>query len=66
VKDHGALERQPLLEGKSMSIVIASTHRPKAQPAVTPASSPAVGAETTVPAEMPAEAPAASPARAGE
>jgi translation initiation factor IF-3 len=66
VKDHGALERQPLLEGKSMSIVIASTHRPKTQPAVAPASSPAVGAETTVPAEMPAEAPAASPARAGE
>ncbi len=29
VKDHGALERQPLLEGKSMSIVVASTHRPK-------------------------------------
>ena len=33
VKDHGAVERQPLLEGKSMSIVIASTHKPKAQPA---------------------------------
>ncbi len=31
VKDHGALERQPLLEGKSMSIVIASTHKPKTQ-----------------------------------
>ena len=33
VKDHGAVERQPLLEGKSMSIVIASTHKPKPQPA---------------------------------
>ncbi len=32
VKDHGAVERQPLLEGKSMSIVIASTHKPKAPP----------------------------------
>lgn len=33
IKDHGAVERQPLLEGKSMSIVIASTHKPKPQPA---------------------------------
>jgi translation initiation factor IF-3 len=29
IKDHGQLERQPLLEGKSMSIVVASTHKPK-------------------------------------
>lgn len=29
VKDHGALERAPLLEGKSMHITIASTHKPK-------------------------------------
>jgi len=28
IKDHGAVERQPILEGKSMSIVVASTHRP--------------------------------------
>jgi translation initiation factor IF-3 len=34
VKDHGALERQPLLEGKSMSIVVASTRRPKVAQAV--------------------------------
>jgi translation initiation factor IF-3 len=33
VKDHGAVERQPLLEGKSMSIVIASTHKPRVQAA---------------------------------
>jgi translation initiation factor IF-3 len=31
IRDHGAVERQPLLEGKSMSIVVASTHRPKTQ-----------------------------------
>lgn len=31
IKEHGAIERQPLLEGKSMSIVIASSH--KARPA---------------------------------
>ncbi|MGH2466704.1 MAG: translation initiation factor IF-3 [Candidatus Limnocylindrales bacterium] len=29
VKDHGTVERQPLLEGKSMSIVITSLHKPK-------------------------------------
>jgi len=29
LKDHGILERAPLLEGKSMHITIASTHKPK-------------------------------------
>ncbi len=29
VKDHGILERAPLLEGKSMHVTIASTHKPK-------------------------------------
>jgi translation initiation factor IF-3 len=29
VKDHGVIERAPLLEGKSMHITIASTHKPK-------------------------------------
>ncbi|MBA2557355.1 MAG: translation initiation factor IF-3 [Chloroflexi bacterium] len=33
IKEHGTVERQPLLEGKSMSIVVASTHKPKIQPA---------------------------------
>lgn len=32
VGDHGALERQPLLEGKAMSIVIGSTHKLQVQP----------------------------------
>src|SRR5918997_1140985 len=31
IADHGTVERMPLLEGKSMSIVIASTHKPKLQ-----------------------------------
>jgi len=31
VQEHGTVERQPLLEGRSMSLVIASTHKPKAQ-----------------------------------
>ena len=33
VQDHGTVERQPLLEGKSMWMVIASTHKPKVQAA---------------------------------
>ena len=44
IKEHGAVERQPLLEGKSMSIVIASTHKPKSQPGATPEGRPAVPA----------------------
>ncbi len=32
VGEHGVVERQPLLEGRSMSLVIASTHKPKVQP----------------------------------
>ena len=31
VGEHAQLERQPLLEGKQMSIVMASTHKPKVQ-----------------------------------
>ena len=31
VKDHGVAERTPLLEGKSMHITMASTHKPKVQ-----------------------------------
>ncbi len=31
VGEHGAVERQPLLEGKQMSLVITSTHKPKSQ-----------------------------------
>ena len=57
IKDHGAVERQPLLEGKSMSIVIASTHKPKSQPGATPEGRPAAPA----PGEAgPAPAPAPS------
>ena len=33
VKDHGDAERMPLLEGKSMHITMASTHKPKVQEA---------------------------------
>jgi translation initiation factor IF-3 len=58
IKEHGAVERQPLLEGKSMSIVIASTHKPKSQPGATPEGRPA--------APAPGEAgPAPEPASSG-
>lgn len=30
IDEHGAVERQPLLEGKQMSLVITSNHKPKA------------------------------------
>jgi hypothetical protein len=29
IKEHGVVERPPLLEGKSMHISVASTHKPK-------------------------------------
>lgn len=34
VGEHAQVERQPLLEGKQMSLVMASTHKPKVQEAV--------------------------------
>jgi len=35
IKDHGTVDRQPLLEGKSMSMTVASTHKPKIIPTPT-------------------------------
>ena len=43
VADHGVVERVPLLEGKSMFITMASTHKPKGHEGGTPAK-PAAGA----------------------
>jgi translation initiation factor IF-3 len=31
IKEHGVVERAPLLEGKSMHLTVASTHKPKGQ-----------------------------------
>jgi translation initiation factor IF-3 len=76
VKDHGVAERTPLLEGKSMHITMASTHKPKshdapdrkhpvdAVPEDAAAETPDVPEEQTVVAAKPAAAPAASPAPA--
>jgi translation initiation factor IF-3 len=75
VKDHGVAERTPLLEGKSMHITMASTHKPKSHDApdrkhavdevpadalAIPAEAPA-GAGATAPA---GPAPATAPAKA--
>jgi translation initiation factor IF-3 len=46
VKDHGAIERAPLLEGKSMHITIASTHKPKPREAGAGDRTPPPAAET--------------------
>jgi translation initiation factor IF-3 len=67
VEEHGVVERQPVLEGKSMFIVLASTHKPKI---VEPTSRPprveeSDTAEPVVTGEAVAEpvaAPAAKPA----
>ena len=56
VKEHGVIERPPILEGKSMFITLASTHKPKTDaPAAAPAAAPDVAA-----APNPADAPAAT------
>jgi translation initiation factor IF-3 len=36
VKEHGAIERQPVLEGRAMSIVLASNHKPRPRSAPAP------------------------------
>jgi translation initiation factor IF-3 len=75
VKDHGVVERAPVLEGKSMFITLASTHKPKSETAAqktetpageapageAPASETPVNGGVATPA---AEAPPAKPAAA--
>ncbi len=60
VKDHGLAERTPLLEGKSMHLTMASTHKPKGHDA--PATKSADAAETRGSASPAAPAPPAPPA----
>jgi translation initiation factor IF-3 len=47
VKDHAVVERAPVLEGKSMFITMASTHKPKEQPQKPKAADPEGVAPTT-------------------
>ena len=77
IKDHGVIERAPLLEGKSMHITVASIHKPKAHegPAtagpgspppdggpVAPGSAPQAPIAPAATAPTPAAAPASEPA----
>jgi len=62
IKDHGVVERSPLLEGKQMHLTVASLHKPKGQePATKGGGEPA----KTQPAESKQAAPA-EPAKATE
>jgi translation initiation factor IF-3 len=66
IKDHGLVERMPLLEGKAMHVTVASTHKPKVHDAPQPAgdrgaASPARPAPTNGQAAEPVPA-TASPA----
>ena len=70
IKDHGSVERAPLLEGRSMHVTVASTHKPKAheegpraahtdgEPSATPA--PEAPTEPGPPATEATPAPAAT------
>jgi translation initiation factor IF-3 len=67
VKDHGVIERPPILEGKSMFITLASTHKPKTDaPAAAPAVAPDAAAVTPAPAPAPRPATASVEPAAGE
>ena len=70
VKDHGVLERAPLLEGKSMHITIASTHKPHQREAGGTGEKPAVRPPAPEPAEagtaVAVDAAGTPPANTGE
>jgi translation initiation factor IF-3 len=73
VKEHGVIERTPVLEGKSMFIVLASTHKPKVvespqrpgrseeAPVPAPAAAAAAAATTAAPEHAAPVATAAAP-----
>ena len=62
IKDHGTVDRQPLLEGKSMSMTVASTHKPKIIQTPTRDEAAPEGAP---PASAPIDPPPAVPAAGG-
>jgi len=57
VAEHGNMERQPILEGRSMSMVITSTHKPKIAAPQAKASGPEEGADDGQPAAEPIATP---------
>lgn len=60
IKDHGTVDRQPLLEGKSMSMTVASTHKPKTtQTPSRDEAAPEAAPQPPVPAEPTPAVPAA-------
>ena len=63
IKDHGIVERSPLLEGKSMHITVASIHKPKVIESTKHEGSGPADAEAEAGAE-PADVPTATPAAA--
>ncbi len=65
IKDHGLVERAPLLEGKSMHITIASTHKPKPRDTAGGGDGDAAKADASQPPTV-ARTPAAAPAPAVE
>jgi translation initiation factor IF-3 len=65
IKDHGTVDRAPSLEGRSMSITVTSTHKPKAHEPSKP-DRPDEATDRTAPTETPAaggSTPAAEAAR---
>ena len=57
VADHGSVERQPILEGRSMSMVITSTHKPKIAGTQAKAGGPESAADGDEPTAEPVTAP---------
>jgi translation initiation factor IF-3 len=61
IKEHGVAERTPLLEGKSMHLTVASTHKPKEHELpIKPGRTAEGDVTTTAPAAAPKAAPAAA------
>ena len=61
IKEHGIIERAPILEGKSMFLTMASTHKPKAAEMPQPARPGQAGADEPTPTPATPAAPVASP-----
>jgi translation initiation factor IF-3 len=59
IKEHGVVERAPLLEGKSMHVTVASLHKPKSHDGPAAAPKPA-GEPVMTPVRPPQAAPAAA------
>ena len=64
IKDHGVIERAPLLEGKAMHITVASLHKPKALESTQPVASRTSRVPETAPREIaPEPVPVAVPSQ---